>query len=218
MRPVSSRALVGSEKKIWQETAKTFSSVKAGEQGREKIGLHAHVAVEQHDDIVLRGAEPGVRSASEARDFRRARAGGPSGNVSRTNAALPSSEPLSTTMIRCRDGLRCAAITEGEIFVEQIAAVPVGNDDRSRGGCRFCFGRQGKAPCAGMQNASASSKPSAAIASRHRGSEGQRQGLSECARPPPRSASCRYHPSRARGPTPTVRPSLTQRDWRIMAS
>ena len=41
----------------------------AGEQRREEIRLDAHVAVQQHDDIVLRGAESGVRAAAEAEVF-----------------------------------------------------------------------------------------------------------------------------------------------------
>ena len=36
------------------------------QQWCEKIALHSHVAVEQHDDVVPRGAEACVRSAAEA--------------------------------------------------------------------------------------------------------------------------------------------------------
>ena len=38
----------------------------AFEQRRKEIGGHAHVAVEQHDDVVFGGAEAGVRAAAEA--------------------------------------------------------------------------------------------------------------------------------------------------------
>ena len=66
VRPVSSRSLLGSLKKIWQETAKTFAIGEAFEQRREEVGRHAHVAVEQHDDVVPGCAEAGVRAAAEA--------------------------------------------------------------------------------------------------------------------------------------------------------
>ena len=39
------------------------------EKGREKIALHAHVAVEQDDDVVARMLESAIRSAAEAEIF-----------------------------------------------------------------------------------------------------------------------------------------------------
>ena len=57
VRPVSSRSFAGSLKNIWQETAKTSSSVKPSSRGCKEAGLDAHIAVEKHDDVVLRGAE-----------------------------------------------------------------------------------------------------------------------------------------------------------------
>ncbi len=36
------------------------------QQRREESAFHPHVAIEQHHDIVLRGAEPGVGAASES--------------------------------------------------------------------------------------------------------------------------------------------------------
>ena len=42
----------------------------AFQQRRQEIGGHAHVAVQQHDDVVLGGAEAGVGAAAEAQILR----------------------------------------------------------------------------------------------------------------------------------------------------
>ena len=88
----------GSEKKIWQETEKTFSSVKPSSSGCRKSGFDAHVAIEQHDDIVARRSESRVRAAAETQDCVSSAITRTLGNRSRMNAALPSVEPLSTTI------------------------------------------------------------------------------------------------------------------------
>ena len=47
-----------------------FGIAEALEQRRQEIGSHPHVAVQQHHDVVLRGAEAGIRSAAEAQVLR----------------------------------------------------------------------------------------------------------------------------------------------------
>ncbi len=41
----------------------------AREQRREKIGLDAHIAIQEHDDVVSGGREAGVGTASKAEIF-----------------------------------------------------------------------------------------------------------------------------------------------------
>jgi hypothetical protein len=130
VRPVSSRCLAGSGKKIWQETAKTSGSVKPSRSGWRKSGSDAHVAVEQDDDVVFRGLEAGIRAAAEAQVFRQGDAGGLRGSAARTNSALPSVEPLSTTMISLPGWPAHGLDERREVLLEQVAAIPVGDDDR----------------------------------------------------------------------------------------
>ena len=122
-------ACSGSLKKIWQETAKTFSSVKAVEQRREEIRLHAHVAVEQHDDVVLRGAKAGVRSAAEAEIAIERQHADVRESARAANSALPS----VGAVVDDDDlvvGIAAKRFDDGrQILCEQIAAVPVGNHD-----------------------------------------------------------------------------------------
>ena len=115
VRPVSSRRLAGIAEKDLAGDGEDFVVGEAVEQRREEIGLDAHVAVQQHDDVVPRGAKAGVRSAAEAEILSAAPRPSPAGKCSRRNSALPSVEPLSTTMISF-SGLPASAVdrpTEG---------------------------------------------------------------------------------------------------------
>ena len=76
-----------------------FLILESGQQGTPEIPLHAHVAVQQNHDIVSGRAESGIRSSPESQIEREARELALAGKYSATNAALPSVEPLSTTMI-----------------------------------------------------------------------------------------------------------------------
>ena len=73
--------------------------MKPSSSGAQEIRLDAHIAVQQHDDVVLRGAESGVRAAAETQiPFERQQLHAREW-LWRTKSALPSVEPLSTTMI-----------------------------------------------------------------------------------------------------------------------
>ncbi len=91
--------LRGSLKKIWQETAKTFSSVKPSSSGCRKSGVHPHVAVQQHDDVVLRRAETRHLIHRRSQDFVAEPALGRRGNCCERNPHCHRIEPLSTTII-----------------------------------------------------------------------------------------------------------------------
>src|ERR1019366_5572424 len=74
VRPVSSRSLFGSVKKIWQETVKTSGSRKPSSSGARKSGA-TRMSLFSRTTMVT------------------------SGKVSRRKSALPSADPLSTTRI-----------------------------------------------------------------------------------------------------------------------
>ena len=67
------------------------------EKGAEKIALDAHVAVEQDHDVVSGCANPAIRSAAEAEIFVE-RDQADLRVAFEQNSALPSVEPLSTTI------------------------------------------------------------------------------------------------------------------------
>ncbi len=102
----------------------------AREQRREEVRLHAHIGVEQHDDIVLRRAKPGIRTAAEAQVFRQAPARAPPGNSFASNPRCHRVEPLSTTTISL-PGCRGDRGNPGrQKSLQQIPAIPVGNHER----------------------------------------------------------------------------------------
>jgi len=106
---------------------------KAFEQRLEEVRLDAHVAVEENHDVVLRGAEAGVRAASEAEvlferkhaDFGVMRAQPVGGAVGR---AVVDDQDFAAGMVfdRFEPGRH-------EAF-EEVFTVPVGDDER--GGVR----------------------------------------------------------------------------------
>ena len=104
-----------------------FGVVEALQQRRQKIGRHAHVAVQQHDDVVLGGAEAGIGAAAEAqilgqREHRDVREMWRAGNrrCHRWSRCPPRG-------FRCR-GLPASAVQMlGDVLREQVSAVPVGD-------------------------------------------------------------------------------------------
>ena len=86
--------LVGVGEKDLAGDGESFFVAEPVEQRRKKIGLHAHVAIEQNDDIVLRGAEAGVGAASESQ-------------VSIKREQLGLAENVLVQTPRCRLRSRC---------------------------------------------------------------------------------------------------------------
>src|ERR1017187_7106616 len=98
VRPVSSRSLFGSVKKIWQETAKTSGSRKPSSSGARKSGATRMSLFSRTTTSFLAARKPALEPPPKPRFCGRARTV-TSGKVSRRKSALPSVEPLSTTRI-----------------------------------------------------------------------------------------------------------------------
>ncbi len=168
--------------------------LEAGQQRRQEIAFHPHVAVEQHHDVVLGGSKSGVGAASEAQVVRQR-------EHLYLRKTLPDelSAAVLGAVVHHDDFVRMLILGggdhRGQILLDQIPAVPVGNDNRSCGGCRFCACRQWNPSAQAMRShpqAASRERPSPGI----RGPQAPAASLSGCARLPPRSASCRFHPSR----------------------
>ena len=137
MRPVSSRSFAGSLKKDLAGDGKHELVCEAVEQWLQEIRLDAHVAVEQHDDVVPGGAEAGVRAAAEAqvrrqRDHANIREMRSYELRASVGGGVVDNDDLVAGMMRHR-------LDDGrQILLEQIAAVPVRDYHRSG---RVCSGR-----------------------------------------------------------------------------
>ena len=220
VRPVSSRSLSGSLKKIWQETANTSGSRKPSSSGARKSGVHPHVAVQQHHDVVLRRAEAGIRAAAEAQIRSAAPAPSPAGNAARRNSALPSVDPLSTTTISF-SGLPASAVDRSRADTspagrcrsswESRRVARVARDGR-RCGSRRCRPRR-------VQNRSVSASASTADRHQQRREQQQRQRAQQrvSGTPCQTGRQLRAQPDLAarassiarRGPAPSARPAAS---------
>ena len=110
--------------------------MKPASSGREEIRLHAHIAIQQHDDVVARGAEAGIRAAAEA-EILRQREHADLGIV----RANPVGAAIGGTVVDDDDFAARVGCDGGEPggqkALQQIAAIPVGNDERSGVRVRF---------------------------------------------------------------------------------
>src|ERR1017187_6906044 len=125
VRPVSSRSLAGSLKKIWQETEKTSGSLKPSRSGARKPAS-TRMSLFSRTTMSFEAARkpaleppPKPRLAGSARSLT-------CGKAERTNSALPSEEPLSTTTISLAGLAASAATTEGRNFASRSLAFQVG--------------------------------------------------------------------------------------------
>src|ERR1039457_4062061 len=98
VRPVSSRSLAGSVKKIWQETAKSSGSRKPSSSGARKSGATRMSLFSRTTMSFLAARKPALEPPPKPRFCGRARTV-TSGKGSRRKSALPSVDPLSTTRI-----------------------------------------------------------------------------------------------------------------------
>ena len=133
--PVSSRTRAGSLKKIWQETAKTSGSPKPSSSGARKPGVHPHVAVQQHHDIVPGGAKARVRAAAETQ----VRGQGQQFHL-RKRGAHEIGAAIGRAVVHHDDFVfRIAGQgggDRGQVLLQQVPAVPVGDDHGGGGGPR----------------------------------------------------------------------------------
>src|ERR1035441_2628967 len=98
VRPVSSRSLAGSVKKIWQATANTSVSLKPSSKGARKSAAPRMSLFSRTTISFLAARNPALEPPPNPRFSGRARTV-TSGKLSRRKSALPSLEPLSTTRI-----------------------------------------------------------------------------------------------------------------------
>src|SRR5665213_992808 len=133
VRPVSSRILFGSEKKIWQETENTCSSVNPSNSGCRKSASTRMSLFSSTTTSCWAAANPALEPPPKPR-FVASATTRTCGKRSWMNAALPSVEPLSTTMTSLPGTRSAAAITEGRYLSRRsrpfqlgmtIAAEPV---------------------------------------------------------------------------------------------
>src|ERR1017187_8695579 len=143
VRPVSSRTLAGSLKKIWQETEKTSGEVKPSRSGARKPAS-TRMSLFSRTTISFEAARkpaleppPKPRLAGSARSLT-------CGNAERTNPALPSVEPLSTTTISLAGLAASAATTEGRNFARRSLPFQVGmTTEAQAGGAVFAGAARG---------------------------------------------------------------------------
>ncbi len=112
-----------------------------GQERREEIGFHPHVAVEQHDNVVLRGTEARIGAAAKSEIL-----------IQREDAHLRESfsqkrrAPVFRTVVHDNDFAVRTGFEggghRGQIFFEQVAAIPIRNDDTSVSSIRSSFRRQ----------------------------------------------------------------------------
>ncbi len=131
VRPVSSRSFFGSLKKIWQETANTNGSANPLRSGDRKSSS-TRMSLFSSTTMSLEAARnpafdppPNPRLRSSASSFTR-------GNAFRTNSALPSVDPLSTTTISFAGLPASGRHNRRQVLSEQVLAVPVGDHHRGR--------------------------------------------------------------------------------------
>src|SRR3954452_2086904 len=110
--PVSSRTFVGSLKKIWQDTANTSGSAKPSSSGARKSGATRMSLFNSTTMSFVATRKPAVDPPPNPRFFGSASTL-TDGNAALRNSALPSVEPLSTTMISLPP---IASTTEGRYF------------------------------------------------------------------------------------------------------
>src|ERR1700690_823879 len=115
VRPVSSRLRFGSLKNIWQETAKTLSLRKPASRGARKSGATRMSLFSRTTMPFLAARTPAFAPPPNPR-LRSSATSLTPGKRSRRNSALPSVEPLSTTMTSFSGLPASAAITEGRYF------------------------------------------------------------------------------------------------------
>ncbi len=133
------------------------------------------------------------------------------GNCSRRNSALPSSEPLSTTMISFSGLPASASTTEGRYFARRSRPFQFGNHDAGR---ERLAGRSSRSAGGFVRSdASKSAAPIATMATSSRNGETISSGsdLISRQRMVRKRLSLRLGSS---GPTPNLRPSLIQREAR----
>src|ERR1700682_4491403 len=115
VNPVSSRTLLGSLKKIWQETAKTPGSPKASSRGARKSGV-TRISLFSKTTMPFRASrKPSLEPPPKPRFTGRANTR-TDGWAVRRNSALPSVDPLSTIRISLSGLPARASITEGRYF------------------------------------------------------------------------------------------------------
>jgi len=123
--PVSSRSFFGSLKKIWQETAKTCGSAKPASSGARKSSatrMSLFSSTTMSFDAARNPAfdpPPNPRFFSSGTSFT-------CGNAVRTNSALPSLEPLSTTTISLAGLAASAPTTEGRYLARRSLPFQLG--------------------------------------------------------------------------------------------
>jgi hypothetical protein len=114
--PASGRSLraacCGSLKKIWQETANTCGSAKPSSSGARKSGSTRMSLFSSTTMSFFAARNPAFEPPPKPR-FRSSASSFTCGNAARTNSALPSVDPLSTTTISLAGLPASAATTEG---------------------------------------------------------------------------------------------------------
>jgi len=120
--------LLASAKKIWQATAKTWGSRKPSSKGARKVGSHAHVAVEQHHDVVPGGANTRIGTTAEAQIARQCdeldlRERGPDEIGAAVGRAVVDHHDFVIGIAGQGFDHR------GQVLLQQVLSVPVGDDD-----------------------------------------------------------------------------------------
>ena len=144
VRPVSSRTLWGSMKKIWQETAKTAASAKPSRSGARKSGA-TRMSLLSSTTIPFAAARmpafdppPKPRLAGSAITLTR-------GNAAARYDTLPSVEPLSTTTISLAGLPASASTTEGRYFSRRSLPFQLGITTEAAAGTGFAWLKSGAA-------------------------------------------------------------------------
>ena len=210
VRPVSSRSFAGSLKKIWQETAKTCASAKPSSSGARKSGS---TRMSLLSSTTIRSSRRGIPRSIRRRS--------PDSSVerhqlhfaesaARTNSALPSVEPLSTTTISLPGLPASASTTDGRYFSSKSLPFQLGITTEA---ARVRGARIVRAAFAGDAPKASHSK----IGDRQRqGADRHQERREQQQRQRAQQAFQEGHVISARrsaGPSrPHVRPSCTQRD------
>ena len=101
------------------------------QQRRQEIGSHPHVAVQQHHDVVLRGAEAGIGAAAEAQVLRqRQHRHIGKRRPQKIGAAIRGAVVHHQDLVGGVAGER--RTNAGNVFRQQVFPVPVGNHHGSR--------------------------------------------------------------------------------------
>src|SRR5215471_564838 len=202
--PVSSRSFAGSLKKIWQETANTSGSRNPSSNGARKSGATRMSLLSSTTIAFFAARNPALLPPPKPRLVGNASTRTP-GNRSRRNSALPSVDPLSTTMISFSGLPARASITDGRYFSSrsrpfQLGMTTVAVVGRASG--PPCTGRAGDPPHFPNRSLSASTTKLIAIRNGEINSSGSdrrtRFNSSMSERRPHAHLAAELHP--ARGP------------------